>query len=190
MRAFKLFMVSLLLTAIPLAIEAREEVKTPVAGTAQTEVTTPQADTVQKMVTTPEAGRVREELNPSQEKNTQEEPNAQEEIKPQEQSKIIYKFDIKKMIAAPIWRTTKKSFEEAREKGADYIIIHMNTYGGQVDYADSIRTKILNSEIPVLVFIDNQAISAGALISIAADSIYMRPGGSRSEEHTSELQSL
>ena len=178
MRAFKLFMVSLLLTAIPLAIEAREEVKTPEAGTAQTEVTTPQADTVQKEVTTREAGRVREELNPSQEKNTQEEPNAQEEIKPQEQSKIIYKFDIKKMIAAPIWRTTKKSFEEAREKGADYIIIHMNTYGGQVDYADSIRTKILNSEIPVLVFIDNQAISAGALISIAADSIYMRPGGS------------
>lgn len=108
----------------------------------------------------------------------QEQIKPQEETKPQEQSKIIYKFDIKKMIAAPIWRTTKKSFEEAREKGADYIIIHMNTYGGQVDFADSIRTKILNSEIPVLIFVDNQAISAGALISIAADSIYMRPGGS------------
>lgn len=91
---------------------------------------------------------------------------------------LIYQFDIKKMIAAPVWRTTQKSFEEARSLGADYILIHMNTYGGQVDYADSIRTKILNSEIPVLVYIDNQAISAGALISIAADSIYMRPGAS------------
>ncbi|RLD66699.1 MAG: nodulation protein NfeD [Bacteroidetes bacterium] len=52
----------------------------------------------------------------------------------------------------------------------------MNTYGGLVDAADSIRTKILNSEIPVFVFIDNNAASAGALIAISCDSIYMRPG--------------
>jgi len=61
--------------------------------------------------------------------------------------------------------------------GADIIIIHMNTYGGLVDMADSIRTKILNSNIPVYVFIDDNAASAGALISIACDSIFMRPGG-------------
>ncbi len=91
---------------------------------------------------------------------------------------IVYKFDIKKMIAAPVWRTTKLSLEEASEMGADYILIHMNTYGGQVDIADSIRTAILNYPKPVLIYIDNQAISAGALISIACDSIYMRPGGS------------
>jgi membrane-bound serine protease (ClpP class) len=59
---------------------------------------------------------------------------------------------------------------------ADLIIIHMNTYGGTVVDADSIRTKILNSPIPVWVFIDNNAASAGALISIACDSIFMRPG--------------
>ncbi|MBS0012060.1 MAG: nodulation protein NfeD [Bacteroidales bacterium] len=91
---------------------------------------------------------------------------------------VVYKFDIKKMIAAPAWRTTQVSLREAREAGADYILIHMNTYGGQVDMADSIRTAILNFPRPVLMFIDNQAISAGALISIACDSIYMRPGGS------------
>jgi membrane-bound serine protease (ClpP class) len=54
----------------------------------------------------------------------------------------------------------------------------MNTYGGMLDAADSIRTKILNSPIPVYVFIDNNAASAGALISIAADRIYMRDGSS------------
>ncbi len=90
---------------------------------------------------------------------------------------LIYKYDIKKAIAAPIWRTTKISLEEASKEGADFVLIHMNTYGGQVDMADSIRTAILNYPVPVLVFIDNQAISAGALISIACDSIYMRPGG-------------
>lgn len=87
-------------------------------------------------------------------------------------------FDIKQDIDKPAWRNTQKAFEEARQRNADYIIIHMNTYGGRVDIADSIRTKIINSDIPVLAFIDNQAISAGALISIACDSIYIRSGGS------------
>jgi len=54
----------------------------------------------------------------------------------------------------------------------------MNTYGGMVDAADSIRTRILNCPIPVYVFVDNNAISAGALISVAADKIYMRSGAS------------
>lgn len=90
---------------------------------------------------------------------------------------LIYKYEIRQEIAAPAWRTTQKSLKEARDLNADYLLIHMNTYGGQVDIADSIRTALLNYPRPVLVFIDNQAISAGALISIAADSVYMRPGG-------------
>jgi membrane-bound serine protease (ClpP class) len=91
---------------------------------------------------------------------------------------LVYLCKIDKMIAAPLWRSVKKSFDEADTLNAEYILIHMNTYGGQVDIADSIRTLILNYRIPVLVYIDNQAISAGALIAMAADSIYMRPGGS------------
>ena len=91
---------------------------------------------------------------------------------------IVYKYEMTEQIAPAIWRITKKSFEEAIKIGADYILIHMNTYGGLLDAADSIRTMILNSPIPVIVFIDNNAASAGALIAIACDSIYMRPGGS------------
>jgi membrane-bound serine protease (ClpP class) len=91
---------------------------------------------------------------------------------------LVYKVKIDKMIAAPLWRSVKRSFVEADSVKADYILIQMNTYGGQVDIADSIRTLILNCKRPVMVFIDNQAISAGALISVAADSIYMRSGAS------------
>lgn len=91
---------------------------------------------------------------------------------------LVYKFDIKDNIMKPVWRITQKAFEEAVLLNADYIILHLNTYGGALNIADSIRTKILNSKIPVFVFVDNQAISAGALISIACDSIYIRPGGS------------
>ena len=90
----------------------------------------------------------------------------------------VYLFDIKEMIAPPVWRTTKLAIENAEDNKADLILIHMNTYGGMLDAADSVRTKILDVEIPVYVFVDKNAASAGALISIACDSIYMAPGAS------------
>ncbi len=89
---------------------------------------------------------------------------------------LVYKFNVKEEIAPSVWRQTKKVFANADSLNADVILIHMNTYGGTVVDADSIRTKILNSDIPVWVFIDNNAASAGALISIACDSIFMKPG--------------
>ncbi|MFO7999372.1 MAG: NfeD family protein [Bacteroidales bacterium] len=89
---------------------------------------------------------------------------------------LVYKFDIKENIAPPAVRRAKIAFEEADSLMADFILIHMNTYGGMVDAADSLRTRIMQSRIPVIVFVDNNAASAGALISISADRIYMRPG--------------
>jgi membrane-bound serine protease (ClpP class) len=90
----------------------------------------------------------------------------------------VYTFDITENIAPPSWRLTQKAFEQAESLEVDLIIIRMNTYGGMLNTADSIRTRILNSRIPVWVFIDNNAASAGALIAIACDSIYMRRGAS------------
>lgn len=86
---------------------------------------------------------------------------------------LYFTIDLKKNVGSTTWIYIQKGFEEARKANANTIIIEMNTYGGEVSYADSIRTKILNSDIPVIVFIDNNAASAGALISIACDKIYM-----------------
>jgi membrane-bound serine protease (ClpP class) len=96
----------------------------------------------------------------------------------EKKEKLVYKLNIKQEITKATWRQTQQAFDAADSLGADVFLIHMNTYGGTVLDADSIRTKILQSPIPVYVFIDNNAASAGALISIACDSIYMRPGGS------------
>jgi membrane-bound serine protease (ClpP class) len=57
-------------------------------------------------------------------------------------------------------------------------LLHLNTFGGELEAADQIRTLLLKCEIPVWVYIDNNAASAGALISIACDSIYMNEGAS------------
>lgn len=75
-------------------------------------------------------------------------------------------------------RYVELGLQEARDSEADYIIIHMDTYGGAVIDAKDIVENIMNTEIPVWVFIDKDAASAGALISIASDSIYMAPGAS------------
>jgi len=104
--------------------------------------------------------------------NEPQEQKAAEEVKKEQ---LIFQFDIRENIAAPIWRTTKEAFEEAEKMKADLVLINMNTYGGEVSAADSIRTRILNSPIPVYVFINDNAASAGALIAIACDSIYMKP---------------
>ena len=89
----------------------------------------------------------------------------------------VYTYAIQDNIAAPTWRTTQEAFEEALALEADVVILQLNTYGGEVSAADSIRTKLLNAPMPVYVFIDDNAASAGALIAIACDSIYMKPGG-------------
>jgi membrane-bound serine protease (ClpP class) len=103
---------------------------------------------------------------------------AQDTIPAFHKKQLIYKFDVKKEIAPPVWRSTKLALEEAVAKKADIILIEMSTYGGLLESADSIRTKILDSPIPVFVFINHNAASAGALIAIACDSIYMTTGSS------------
>ena len=92
--------------------------------------------------------------------------------------RIFYKIDLKRDIDKAAFRLVHTGLEEARKKNADYCILDINTYGGALDAADSIRSAILRSRIPVIAFIDPQAASAGALISIACDSIYMTSGSS------------
>jgi membrane-bound serine protease (ClpP class) len=91
-------------------------------------------------------------------------------------SKVVV-IPVKKEIGSTTWNYVKNGFILADSVKSDAVLIHMNTYGGQVIFADSIRSRILNYEKPVHIFIDNNAASAGALIAIACDSIYMRDGG-------------
>lgn len=91
---------------------------------------------------------------------------------------VVFQVEITDEIGPKMWRMVKKSFDEAERVKADYIVVHMNTYGGMVVYADSLKSLILNSRKPVWVYIDHNAASAGALISIACDRIYMREGAS------------
>lgn len=70
----------------------------------------------------------------------------------------------------------ERSLTAAENDGAAGVIIEIRTLGGQVASAVDMRDAILNTGIPVAVYISNRAESAGALISIAADTIIMAPG--------------
>ncbi len=96
----------------------------------------------------------------------------------EEIQKNLYVIKLHKEIDKSSARMLTDALKGAQEQGADYCILNLNTYGGALDAADSIRTAILRSPIPVVAFINNQAASAGALISIACDSIYMSSGSS------------
>jgi membrane-bound serine protease (ClpP class) len=96
----------------------------------------------------------------------------------QEKQKKVFTFAIDQDIDPAMNRRVKLALEQAEALQVDVILIEMDTYGGAVTDADEIRTRILESKIPVYVFINKDAASAGALISIACDSIYMAPGAS------------
>jgi membrane-bound serine protease (ClpP class) len=90
---------------------------------------------------------------------------------------LIYRINIKQEINSNSQIHLQNGLYHAVQKKADYVLIDMNTYGGGVVEADSMRTAILNCKIPVYVFINNNAASAGALISIACDKIFMQKSG-------------
>ena len=72
----------------------------------------------------------------------------------------------------------KQGERKAHEAGADLLLVKLNTYGGALDAADSIRTALLRCTLPTVAFVDVNAASAGALIALACDSVYMAPAAS------------
>jgi len=88
----------------------------------------------------------------------------------------VYVLTIDSEIHAKSARTLDKALEEAERIKAGVFLMRLNTFGGALDAADRMRTALLEAPFTTVSFIDHQAASAGALISLACDSIYMSPG--------------
>ena len=90
----------------------------------------------------------------------------------------VYVFELKEEIGPSSWRTVKAAMEMAKQQKAEYLLMDLNTYGGMLNFADSIRTAFLESDIKTIAYINNNAASAGTLISLACDYIFMNKGAS------------
>ncbi len=66
--------------------------------------------------------------------------------------------------------------DQAASDGAAAVVLEINTFGGRVDAAVLIRDALLESKVPTVAFINKRAISAGALIALASEKIYMTEG--------------
>ncbi len=85
-------------------------------------------------------------------------------------------IDIKGEVDAAMSVYADRAISEA-EHSHSIIILRINTFGGRLDVGTHIRDAILNANVPTTIaYIDKRAISAGALIALAAKKIVMTPG--------------
>lgn len=94
----------------------------------------------------------------------------------QNEKRKVMVMEIRAEIDPRMSRYVKLALAHAEKTNADYIIIDMDTFGGALNDAKEIVDLLMEEKKPVWVFINSDAASAGALISIACDSIYMAPG--------------
>lgn len=92
------------------------------------------------------------------------------------QQKSVYLGFIEGDIDLGLAPYVNRVINEAEKNNADAIIFKINTFGGRVDAATQIKDAILSSKIKTVAFVNNRAISAGALITLSCNVIVMAPG--------------
>lgn len=90
---------------------------------------------------------------------------------------VVYVAKIEGMIDLGLAPYVERVLRQAEQRKAAAVVLQINTFGGRVDAAVQIRDALLKSPVKSIAFIDTRAISAGALISLAANAIVMAPGG-------------
>lgn len=94
----------------------------------------------------------------------------------QSQPGAVYRVPVSGTIELGLAPFVARSLREAARASARAVILDLDTPGGRVDAAEQIADAIRDARVPVYAFVDRRAFSAGALVSLAADSIFMRPG--------------
>lgn len=88
----------------------------------------------------------------------------------------VYTIRIQGEIGRGTSAYVRRAVEEATAAGAAGLIVRLDTPGGRVDAALEIRDVLLGADVRTVAFVDRHAYSAGALIAIACESIWMTPG--------------
>lgn len=87
----------------------------------------------------------------------------------------VYLVPVEGEVGPAMEAFVKQSINEAETNDARAIIFRINTPGGLVDRAVNISEAILNTSIDTIAYVNGEAISAGTLITISAEKIYMSP---------------
>ena len=91
-------------------------------------------------------------------------------------NKKVYVIPIQDVIDLGIPGLVSRGIDLAEKNNAELIIFDIDTFGGRVDAATQIKDSIASTDIETIAFINRRAISAGSLISLSCDKIYMTEG--------------
>ncbi|MDX1673957.1 MAG: hypothetical protein R3314_04050 [Longimicrobiales bacterium] len=89
---------------------------------------------------------------------------------------VVYVVPVNGVIELGIAPFVARALAEAEASGARAAVLELETPGGRVDAAQRIVSTVEAAEIPVLAYVNQRALSAGAMIALSADAVYMRDG--------------
>ncbi|SEM29941.1 membrane-bound serine protease (ClpP class) [Mesobacillus persicus] len=92
------------------------------------------------------------------------------------QGETVYVVPVSATVEKGLFAFLERAVSEAEADNASAIIFDVNTPGGAVDAAGDIGKLFTSTDIHTVAFVNKQALSAGAFISLNADEIYMVPG--------------
>ncbi|HEY5940254.1 MAG TPA: NfeD family protein [Gemmatimonadales bacterium] len=92
------------------------------------------------------------------------------------QTPVVYRIPVTGVVENGLAPFVARSLREAESQGAVAAFLDIDTPGGRIDAAERIADAVRNARIPVYAFVNPRAYSAGALIAISTNGIYMRPG--------------
>src|SRR5262249_49999969 len=94
-----------------------------------------------------------------------------------QKTNVVYVAPIEGIMDLGLALFVQRVLKEADDAGAAAVILEINTFGGRLDAAVLIRDALLNARVRTVAFVNRRAISAGALIALAAENIVMAEGG-------------
>jgi membrane-bound serine protease (ClpP class) len=92
------------------------------------------------------------------------------------QAPTVYRIPVTGVVENGLAPYVARSIREAEAAGAAAAFLDIDTPGGRIDAAERIADAVRGARIPVYAFVNPRAYSAGALIAISTNGIYMRPG--------------
>ena len=93
----------------------------------------------------------------------------------EEKTPLVYLLPIEGEVRPIMMTLFKRGLEEAKDNGVDLVLLEMDTPGGELRIAEEISRILLESDVPTATWIKNEGLSAGMLIAISTQKIFMKP---------------
>lgn len=93
------------------------------------------------------------------------------------QDALVYRIPVAGEIQNGLAPYVARALREAKAAGAAAAYLDIDTPGGRVDAAQRITDAVRGAGLPVYAYVHPRAYSAGAMIALATEGIWMAPGG-------------